>query len=153
MVETTGRREQRGVRGRIGRRQVLRCLGALAAGALLKPSAAAARPEGEPTPPALPSVQTQLPDTREAALRSNRELIETCVARGNLLPADMPSRSVEEAVESCLVRRQAEAKRISTQANPLHDLLAATPLAESRLGLSHWPILDETEDHALGHFR
>lgn len=152
-METIGRRDQRGGPGRISRRQILRCVGALAVGAFLKPAAAGARPEDEPTPPGLSRVQTQLPDTREEALRSNKELIEACVARGNLLPADMPSRSVREAVESCLVRRQAEEKRSATPANPLHELLAATPLAESRLGLSHWPILDEAEDLDLGHFR
>ncbi len=50
---------------------------ALAAGALLQPAPVSARPAGDPPPPPEPGqVQTQLPDTREGALQSEKELIE-----------------------------------------------------------------------------
>ena len=153
MAEIVEPRDQSRETRRISRRQILRCIPALAAGALLVP-AVLANPEAEPPPPSDSSqVQTQLPDTRDGALRSEQDLIETCVARGNSLPADIPSRSLGEAVESCLARRQEAERKGSAQLSPLHQLLAATPLAESRLGLSHWPILDEAEDLNIGHFR
>lgn len=141
-------------RGKISRRQILRFVPALAAGAVLKPAAVWARPEVQPTPPpGLAPGQTQLPDTREGALRSEKELIDACVARGNLLHSDIPLRSPREAVASCLARRQLEQSKVAQQLSPLHQLLSATPLAESRLGLSHWTILEEAEDLNLGHFR
>ncbi|MHB1161508.1 MAG: hypothetical protein ACYC66_04860 [Chloroflexota bacterium] len=140
--------------GKISRRQILRCVPALAAGAFLKSAAVSAHPAADPTsPPGLAPLQTQLPDTREGALRSERELIEACVARGNSLSSDMPMRLPAEAVESCRARRQSAEKRAAPQLSPLQQLLAATPLAESRLGLSHWTILEEEEDLNLGHFR
>jgi len=141
--------------GTIGRRRLLAYLSALSAGTVLRSAVASAAPQGEPPPPsALSPAGTQLPDTQEGAHRSEEQLIQACVSRGNWLPSDIPTRSPDEAVASCLARRESQQERGAAPApSPLGQLLAGTPLSESRLGLNNWPILEESEELELGHFR
>ncbi len=149
MAETAEPTDRPGTRGRISRRQLLGYASALAAGTVLFPAAALARPEGEPSSQT-PSL-TQLPDTQEAARQSDKELIQACAARGNMLASDIPPRSLTEAMVSSLDRRLAVEKRWPAP-NALEQLLA-TPLSESRIGLHNWPMLDEAEERDIGHFR
>ncbi|MGI5836598.1 MAG: hypothetical protein ACOX87_08940 [Chloroflexota bacterium] len=138
----------------ISRRQLLGYISALAAGAAISPSAASALPGGRVSGQiALPPVQTQLPDTREGAERSKKEMLEACVARGNMLPSDIPARSLDEAVASCEVRRQSVQKMGVPAPNPLQQLLTAIPLSQSRIGLNLWPMLEEVEELDIGNFR
>lgn len=127
-------------------------MSALAAGAALSPAALSAGPEQAPLAQAdSPPTGTQAPDTREGALRSQKELLDACVARGDYLASDIPTRSVSEAISGCLVRREAEGKRAVASPNPLWQLLA-TPLSQSRIGLNNWPMLEESEGLEIGHF-
>lgn len=138
---------------KISRRRLLGSLSALAAGAALSPAALSAGPLQAPLDQVgSPPTGTQLPDTREAALQSQRELLEACAARGNYLASDIPTRSVGEAIASCLVRREAEDKRVTASPSPLQMLLG-TPLSQSRIGLNNWPMLEESEGLEIGHFR
>ena len=151
-METMEPRDRSRDPGRVSRRQLLGYLSALAAGVALSPATVSARPEGEPPLASdLPPAQTQLPDTRDGALQSQKESIEAGVAGGNTLPSDIPTRSPSEAVASCLARRQPEEKNRSAP-SALQQLLA-TPLSQSRIGLNSWPMLEESEELDLGHFR
>ncbi len=66
--------------------------------------------------------------------------------------SDLPLRKKEDAIRACLRRRVWAEGGLETRSSPLDRFLARTSLAESRLGLANWPILDETEDLAHGHF-
>ncbi len=153
-METMETMDRLGDRGKISRRQLLGYLSALAAGAAMGPVAVSARASGEPSSPSDPSsAQTQLPDTQEAAAQSEQQMIEACLARGNWLPSDIPSRSPAEAVASCTARRESEGNKNASAQTPLQQLLANTPLTESRIGLNNWPMMEEAEGLNLGHFR
>ncbi len=65
---------------------------------------------------------------------------------------DIPFRLTADASGACVQRRSSEGSRVDANSSPLEKILAATSLAESRLGLGNWPLLDETEDTNLGHF-
>jgi len=150
-VGTKEQEDQTGNRGMISRRRLLGYLSAWAAGAAASPAVAWARPVGQSTSET-PTVQTQLPDTREGALRSSREMLDSCVARGNWLSSDIPPRSLSGALVDCGARRLPEEKRAAAP-NSLLQLLGATPLSQSRLGLHNWPMLEESEALDAGHFR
>lgn len=65
---------------------------------------------------------------------------------------DMPFRKKKEAVTDCTWRRYWEDRRGTPPGSDLEQLLGNVSLADSRIGLANWPILDETEDLNLGHF-
>ncbi len=64
----------------------------------------------------------------------------------------VPFRPTTDARAACSQRRAAVSGTSDPNSSPLEKILAATSLAESRLGLGNWPLLDETEDLNLGHF-
>lgn len=119
-------------RSLISRRRLLQAVPALAAfaavGSATPVPALAAQPDGS------------LPTLAPAAT----------VLAGNTL--DMPLRPVADACTACSNRRAALGSRSDPNPSPLERILSATPLAESRLGLANWPLLDETEDINIGHF-
>lgn len=130
-VQVTGKGEGG---GRITRRRLFQWALALAGSAGLQPiSPASARPlppDGDLPLPVPPSSRQPQPS----------------------VSYDIPLRSPEEAIKACLVRRSWEERRGIPQPSPLDLLLGNGSLADSRLGLANWPILDEAEDLHLGHF-
>ena len=153
-METKEPRKRSEQRGRISRRQLLRRVPALAAGVVLSSAIATVRADGDPPPTLeLSPAETQLPDARDGALRSQKQMMDSCVARGNSLPSDIPPRFPVEAIESCLSRRQSEGRNSVTPPTPLQQVLGDTGMWESRLGLNNWVILEEAEELNLGHFR
>jgi hypothetical protein len=65
---------------------------------------------------------------------------------------DMPFRSPTEATGDCTQRRNSLGCQNTAGPSALEKILGDTSLADSRLGLGNWHILDETEDPHLGHF-
>ena len=121
-------------RGLISRRRVLQSLPGLAALATIGsafPTSALASPSGELSAP--------------SATTSAAPLLTS----GNV---GVPFRPIEDAFAACNQRRISEGGRNDANSSPLEKILAGTSLAESRLGLGNWPLLDETEDINLGHF-
>lgn len=66
--------------------------------------------------------------------------------------ADLPWRPRSAAIKDCVLRRELAERRAATQTTPLGALLARTSLAESRIGLANWHLMEEAEDLNLGHF-
>lgn len=124
---------ERGDGGLITRRQLLKwvpSIAVLATAASVSPELALASPSGD--------VASSVPSTTaESAL-------------GSLL--EVPFRSPADAVSDCTQRRSAYGCQNTSSSSALEMVLANTSLAESRLGLGNWPLLDESEDPNLGHF-
>jgi hypothetical protein len=118
---------------RITRRQLFRLASVLGISLALRPdSVAFARPfppDDATKPPAQPSDQTV----------GDRE--------------DIPLRSRYDAVRACTLRRYEQDEMYNPpQPSALGQLLAKTPLSESRLALANWPLMDEVEDLDQGNF-
>jgi hypothetical protein len=65
---------------------------------------------------------------------------------------DMPMRYAARAVRDCALRRRQAERETNAETTGLGQVLAKTPLWESRMGLANWMLLDEREDLNLGNF-